>query len=240
MLKTTLEMSKDSYWFKHDSTAGRALKMRKMSHIYGHEGKGLYWDVVEILRDQEGYRFESDESSLQMLCDLVGYSDDNRFISWFKDSLRLGLFEIRDEYFFCPPLSKNMENWEIKKSNGSKGGRPKKTETKTEIKPNDKPNQNHKRREEKIREEKRTSYSFSDFWDLYDKKTDRVKVEKKWDRLSEKVRREIMEVLAAYIKSTPDKKYRKNPLTWLNGNCWKDEVEQKSFPKIDLISQMSR
>ena len=48
---------KDSYWFKHDSTAGRGLKMRKMAHIYSHWGKGIYWDVVEILRDQDCYRF---------------------------------------------------------------------------------------------------------------------------------------------------------------------------------------
>lgn len=144
-------MAKDSYWFKHDSTAGRGLKMRKMQHLYGHEGKGVYWDVVEILRDQDGYMFDIDESSLQLLSDLIGYKDHIRFINWFKDSLRFGLFEKTDNYFFCPPLSKNMQKWEIKKANGSKGGRPKKTETITESIPNDKANQNHKRREDKIR-----------------------------------------------------------------------------------------
>ena len=143
-------MAKDSYWFKHDSSAGRGLKMRKMAHIYGHWGKGVYWDVVEILRDQEGYKFEADESSLQLLCDLIGGKDDIKFLNWFKDSLKIGLFSVSEGYFFCPPLSENMIVWETKKENGKKGGRKPKE---TEIKPNVKPNLKHKRREDKIRKE---------------------------------------------------------------------------------------
>ena len=80
-------MSKDSYWFRHDSSAGRTLKMRKMSHIYGHEGKGMYWDVVEVLRDQDGYQFNSDDSSLNLLADLIGCKDEIRFYNWFQDCL---------------------------------------------------------------------------------------------------------------------------------------------------------
>ena len=115
---------KDSYWFRHDSTAGRGLKMRKMAHIYSHWGKGIYWDVLEILRDQTDYKFESDEGSLQLLCDLIGCKHEARFISWFNDCLRLGLFQLDDKLFFNPPLSNNMVRWEASKSNGSKGGRP--------------------------------------------------------------------------------------------------------------------
>lgn len=123
---------KDSYWFRHDSTAGRGLKMRKMAHVYGHWGKGVYWDVCEILRDQENYRFEKDESSLQMLADLIGCKDEKKFLSWFNDSVKFGLFSIEKEYFISPALSEVMSRWEASKSNGSKGGRPKKE---TEKKP---------------------------------------------------------------------------------------------------------
>lgn len=115
---------KDSYWFRHDSTAGRGLKMRKMAHIYSHWGKGVYWDVVEILRDQNEYKFESDESSLQLLCDLVGCKDLPKFLNWFKDCLKVGLFEENKGFFICPPLCKNMVKWESSKGNGSLGGRP--------------------------------------------------------------------------------------------------------------------
>ena len=148
---------KDSYWFKHDSTAGRGLKMRKMAHIYSHWGKGIYWDVVEILRDQDCYRFQCDESSLQLLADLIGCKHETRFINWFNDCVRIGLFAIKDKYFYCEPLSLNMVVWETKKTNGGKGGRPVKqvvtkeiNRIKTETITESLANQNHKIREDKI------------------------------------------------------------------------------------------
>lgn len=152
-------MSKDSYWFRHDDNAGRGLKMRKMSHVYGHWGKGIYWDVVEILRSQDKYMFSSDESSLSLLSDLIGCKDESKFINWFNDCIRIGLFEIVDKSFFlCPPLTENMKVWEAKKDNGSKGGRPKKkTETKPKQNLNEsesKANQKHNIIEDKIIEDK--------------------------------------------------------------------------------------
>ena len=34
----------------------------------------------------------------------------------------------------------------------------------------------------------------------------------------------IFETLPAYIRSTPDVQFRKDPLTYLNGKCWEDEI----------------
>lgn len=66
---------------------------------------------------------------------------------------------------------------------------------------------------------------FEEFWDLYSKKTSRAKCEVKFKKLSEKEIDKIFESLPKYVKSTPDKKYRKDPCTWLNGKCWNDEVD---------------
>lgn len=66
--------------------------------------------------------------------------------------------------------------------------------------------------------------SFEDFWNLYDKKVDRKKCIQKWRRIKESDRELIMSHLPEYIESTPDKQYRKNPQTYLNGECWHDEV----------------
>ena len=38
----------------------------------------------------------------------------------------------------------------------------------------------------------------------------------------------ILKVVDTYVNSTPDVQFRKNPLTWLNGQCWKD-VELNEF-----------
>jgi len=125
---------KDSYWFRHDSSAGRGLKMRKMSHKFGHEGKGLYWDVVEILRDTNEYKFERNNESLELLCDIVGFKDESRFLVWFDYCLKVGLFDFDDDYFWCAPLVSNMKNWESKKANGAKGGRGNKAKPKANTK----------------------------------------------------------------------------------------------------------
>jgi hypothetical protein len=67
---------------------------------------------------------------------------------------------------------------------------------------------------------------FDEFWSMYNKKVDRVKCEKKFAKLKQSEVLSIFFVLPQYIQSTPDPQYRKNPLTWLNGNCWKDEAQK--------------
>jgi hypothetical protein len=71
-----------------------------------------------------------------------------------------------------------------------------------------------------------TIYSFTDFWDDYAKKIDTKKCEDKYSKLSEDDRAKIKLNISKYIASTPDIKFRKNPLTYLNGKCWLDEVKE--------------
>lgn len=150
-------MAKDSYWFKHDSTAGRGTRMRKMAFIYGHWGKGVYWDVLEMLRDQSNYCYPSNEFDLKMLADLIGCKDETKFINWFSDCVKFELFIIQDNHFYSEVLCQNMQKWEAQKNNGNQGGRPKnnpnETRPITQTKPKAKPKRNHNRREENIRED---------------------------------------------------------------------------------------
>lgn len=85
--------------------------------------------------------------------------------------------------------------------------------------------------EEEYKEEKeeKNIYSFDEFWDLYDKKNDRKKCSDKFNKLTGEQLKKIKEVLPIYIKSKPDVTFRKNPLTWLNGECWNDEVKNETF-----------
>lgn len=68
------------------------------------------------------------------------------------------------------------------------------------------------------------SFSFDSFWNIYDKKVDKTKCEVKFKNISFEDKEKIKVVLPKYINSTPEVKFRKNPLTWLNGKCWNDEV----------------
>lgn len=70
---------------------------------------------------------------------------------------------------------------------------------------------------------------FDLFWDIYNKKIDRVKCFKVWAKINTKEIPLILEKAKIYIETSPEIKFRKNPLTWLNGKCWKDEIENATF-----------
>ena len=76
----------------------------------------------------------------------------------------------------------------------------------------------------KVKETVDINIPFSDFWDKYDyckgKKSD---VEAKWIALSDEERTLTMESLDTYLLSTPDKTYRKYPMSYLNTEAWNDE-----------------
>ena len=84
----------------------------------------------------------------------------------------------------------------------------------------------------KIKEqEKPINIPFEKFWDLYAKKVDRPKCERKWRMLKDVERFDIMQHIPLYIKSQPDKMYRKDPYRYLNNRCWEDEI---IMPKIEV------
>lgn len=79
----------------------------------------------------------------------------------------------------------------------------------TQVTPN-----NNDKKEKKI--------LFDEFWTLYSKSVDKQKCLDKFEKLSDEEIKSIFETLPFYIIQTPDKTYRKNPLTYLNGKCWND------------------
>jgi len=114
----------------------------------------------------------------------------------------------------------------VNSANGKLGGRPKTKGTKpTANRPQSEPKPNESQ-EEKEKEEEKEQYSFERFWDMYDKKEDKKKCLTKYGKLKITEIKKIFETLPNYIKNTPDLKYRKNPLTYLNGQCWEDEITQ--------------
>lgn len=90
----------------------------------------------------------------------------------------------------------------------------------------------HKRQEAKAREtynnvqyaEVIEQYPFETFWNAYDKVRNRGKCEFIWQRLSDTDKANIMQHVTKYIASTPNKKYRKDPITYLKNRSWEDEI----------------
>jgi len=89
-----------------------------------------------------------------------------------------------------------------------------------------KPIRKEKIRKEKIREEYIVR-EFDKFWDLYEKKISRDKCFNKFSKLSNEDITLIMNFIPKYKQATPDKKFRKNPETFLNNRSWNDEIITK-------------
>lgn len=66
--------------------------------------------------------------------------------------------------------------------------------------------------------------SFEDWWQIYGKKRGKKKAKQKWDKLTVEQQTACLIATPAYVASTPDRTYRKDPLTYLNGECWNDEI----------------
>lgn len=75
-----------------------------------------------------------------------------------------------------------------------------------------------------------TKPAFEDFWTAYDKKVDRHKCQLRWDSLEFDAQVTALAAVPAYVTNTPEKFFRKNPLTWLNGKCWLDEETPEVAP----------
>lgn len=89
-----------------------------------------------------------------------------------------------------------------------------------------------------VEEEVKQNFEFEEFWNLYDKKTgDKQKLKKRWNALTDMEREVIMDHVPLYVKSTPDKKYRKHPETYFNKKAWLDEIIIPLSPQIKPPSE---
>jgi hypothetical protein len=76
----------------------------------------------------------------------------------------------------------------------------------------------------------KTCFSFDDFWNMYDKKIDSKKCKAKYEKLTEAQRAKIRETLPAYLSTINDKQFQKHPSTYLNNECWNDEIFPMNAP----------
>lgn len=77
--------------------------------------------------------------------------------------------------------------------------------------------------------------AFDIFWNIYNKKVDTKKVKDKFYKLKEDEIQNILNSVENYVVSTPDIKFRKNPLTWLNGKNWNDTLIIKPLVTEELV-----
>lgn len=99
---------KDSYYFPHDYHARHDPKLEKLRLTMGCEGVGIFWCLVEMLYEENGYL---------KLSDLNIYSKSlNTDSNKIKEVIeQYGLFEITEERLYSVPLLKRLEHLTIKR-----------------------------------------------------------------------------------------------------------------------------
>lgn len=121
-------------------------------------------------------------------------------------------------------------------------------ENKDEIKKEVK-KENKKQKEEHSDFEILEQFPFEEFWNSYDKKKGPEDCKKKFAKLTEKEKEQIWKHVPEYVRSTPDKQFRLNPLTYINGKHWNDEIifkngtngtNQQSTGEADLERAMAQ
>jgi hypothetical protein len=186
---------------------------------HGMEGIGVFWSLVEMLYEEGGYMpLEYDRITFELRTDIQIIQ------SIIKD---FDLFENDGSKFWSESVLSRLQERASKseKARISIQYRWEKYNRNTAvIHPNNELITLEEKKIEKTIKEKKEKIHFETFWDLYDKKVDKEKCETKWQKLTDEEKEECLAKIPTYKISTPDKKFRRDPETYLNTKGWKNEI----------------
>ena len=201
---------KDAYYFPHDSNAKDDPKIINMIEQHGPEAYGIYWILIETLRDQPEYK-----APLNILPGLA-----RRYNTTF-DKMRsvviaYDLFYISDdEYFFSLSLNRRMEainQRRIKLSEAGKNGNKKRWSDRQAIatqSPGDRHPIARKVKESKVKEIKvnqtklNNTYSedFEQLWEMYLRKGSKKLAFVEYKKLSEDDKMAMRDHIPRYVEA---------------------------------------
>ncbi len=116
--KSRLSSTKDAYYFPHDSNAKDDPKCVLLIEQLGMEGYGIYWMLIEILREQPDYTYP-----LALLPALARrYNTTCEKVKTVVCAYDLFTIE-EDKIFFSDSLNRRMQILEEKRIRRSKAGR---------------------------------------------------------------------------------------------------------------------
>lgn len=109
--------NKDAFYFPHDSNAKDDIKCVELIGDLGLEGYGIYWVLIETLREQPEYKYP-----VKLLPHLARRYCVNPE-QFQKVVYSYGLFVVEDDtIFFSPSLVRRMELYEQKREQARKAG----------------------------------------------------------------------------------------------------------------------
>lgn len=101
---------KDAFYFSHDSNARHDPKILSMISVYGMAGYGWYWVIIEILREQEDYKFSIVKEHSYNAIAMQLYIDCNAAKKFIDDCINeFELFVSDGQNFWSESLLERMQ-----------------------------------------------------------------------------------------------------------------------------------
>jgi GH24 family phage-related lysozyme (muramidase) len=215
-------MATKSYWFPHDTTAFNDMKIESMTSVYGSEGYGFYWIIVETLSMEEGYKLSLQKKSVYGVLSRRTQSTPEQIKEFVEDCINdFELFQSDEEYFWSDSLQRRLKKRDDKSQKARELVNRRWNKQKSNA---DSPQKDTESRSSDKNSLKENLEEFDKFWFVYDKKVGKDKSYALWNKLSKKDREDCMKFVPLYIKERTNKQYRKNPETFLRNKSWNDEI----------------
>jgi len=227
-------MKSNTYYFSHDYNAANDTKILFLRHQLGMEGYGIYWYLIEQLANAGG-KLPLElipVLAMQMHCTDVKVNGV---------LMNFGLFKIESGEFWSERLAEHLQ-LRLKLSESGKTGANNRWGNRVAIGEGN-------AKESKVKEIKENknkinlsvyNIDFEEWWFKYDKKTGKEKALSKWNLLNKQEKDLALSIVENYVNSTPDKKFRKDPSTYLHNKSFNDEIITRNNTSSDKLSYAER
>ena len=120
-------MATSRWYFSHDHNAQDDIKLVKLRMMYGWEGYGLYWGLIERMRSEESNSFALEYGEDELEARAYQMQTEVDLMSFVDDCIDIGLFEQDEDLFYSPSLRRRMgqmdDRIEARREAGRKAGR---------------------------------------------------------------------------------------------------------------------
>ena len=172
---------KDAYYFSHDSNASNDPKILSMRCDYGLSGYGMYWVIIEALRNEADYKLQLDKCTYRALA-MQMHSKNDTLEKYINDCINeYELFKSDGATFWAESLLKRMERLEEIRMK-RKAAAEKRWDNKEPMQKQCKSNASAMQRdakESKVKESKEKKSTYGEFKNvlLTDEQLEKLKVE---------------------------------------------------------------
>lgn len=242
-------MSKDAYYFSHDANARNDERIISLRMMHGWEGYGIYWAIIEMLRDANAYELEMDCKRIAFALNSNEEMIDS-IISCFE------LFKSNQEFFWSESLKRRMAIRDSKSQKARDSARVRWDKCKGNANALEAQSDGNaikgKERKGKEIKEKKTKEEKLKVFDIFRKSYQGTKLgnEKEFLNFQKKHKdwKEILPDLSALLVCQKNEREMlknanqfvppwKNLQTWINNRCWEEEQakpEGQASQKLDL------